>query len=268
MTLGIAWIRSTGSVQELVVASDSRLSGGQFWDSSPKIMMLPRSDCVISFAGNTNDAYPLMLQAYNAIAMFADATNRRSDITFLKGHLIRVFNDSRRFITRLPRGQTCPDPPEAIFMLAGYSWRQKRFRIWRLVYHPDIDRYTFHAGRPERYAIAFVGDQEAIAEANRRLNILLREKGKSDLDELNMEPFEVLRDIIRSGKFPTVGGAPQVVKVYEHMNVAPMGVYWPDREHGTPTVLGRPLLRYENAQWGLIDPDRPDIKARRERLGG
>ncbi len=32
MTLGIAWVRYIGSVKELIVTSDSRLSGGQFWD--------------------------------------------------------------------------------------------------------------------------------------------------------------------------------------------------------------------------------------------
>jgi hypothetical protein len=63
----MAWVRNPGSLRELVVASDSRLSGGQFWDANPKSMLLPRSDRVLSFAGGTFDAYPLMLQAFNAI---------------------------------------------------------------------------------------------------------------------------------------------------------------------------------------------------------
>jgi hypothetical protein len=90
MTLGMAWVRSIGEIRELIVISDSRLGGGQFWDANPKIMLLPRSDCVISFAGSTNAAYPLMLQAYNAIAMYDPAANRRLDIAHLKGHLVRV----------------------------------------------------------------------------------------------------------------------------------------------------------------------------------
>jgi len=56
-----------GSVTEMIVASDSRLSGGQAWDGNPKILMLPRSDAVLAFAGYTGVAYPLMIQAYNAI---------------------------------------------------------------------------------------------------------------------------------------------------------------------------------------------------------
>jgi hypothetical protein len=57
MTLGLAWIRVVGSVRELIVASDSRLAGGQWWDANPKTMLLPRSDCVLSFSGHTYDAY-------------------------------------------------------------------------------------------------------------------------------------------------------------------------------------------------------------------
>jgi hypothetical protein len=247
----------------LIVASDSRLSCGQFWDSNPKIVMLPRSDCVISFAGNTNDAYPLMLQAYNAILMFAEARNRRLDVTELKGHLIRVFNHSRKFISVLPHGQKSPDAPEAIFMLGGYSWRQKRFRIWKFYYDAHIEKFTFRPAGPwkgqgqEEKIIVFVGNEDAIVEAKRRLVVRLREKNRLAQGGLNMEPFEVLRDVIRSEKFPSVGGLPQLVKVYEHMNKAPIGVYWPDRSDGTPTVLGRLLLAYEQSEWGVLDPDSP-----------
>ncbi len=49
MTLGVEWVRQVGGTQELVVASDSRLSGGQAWDGNAKIMLLPRSDAVLSF---------------------------------------------------------------------------------------------------------------------------------------------------------------------------------------------------------------------------
>ena len=37
MTLVAAWTRTTESGKELWVISDSRLSGGMFWDFGPKI---------------------------------------------------------------------------------------------------------------------------------------------------------------------------------------------------------------------------------------
>ncbi len=265
MTLGMAWVRAVGGVRELVVASDSRLSGGQHWDANAKIMLLPRSDAVISFAGNTWDAYPLMLQAYNAIKMFPPAEKRILDLAQLKGHLIRVFDHSRRFISNLPRGQSTPDDPEAIFVLSGYSWRTKKFHVWTLHYDRSLAGFTFRPttewGGQEAGAyklITYIGDPEPVQHAKESLVNTLRERGKLQGGSLDMEPFEVLRDIIRSRAYPSVGGPIQLVKIYEHANAIPIGVYWPDRASGVISVLGRPLLDYERSQWGVIDPDKPD----------
>lgn len=264
MTLGMAWVRVTGGIRELVVASDSRLSGGQFWNANPKIMLLPRSDCVISFAGDTNDAYPLMLQAYNAILMYGAARSRSLDLTQLKGHLIRVFNQSRRFISHLPVGQEHPTPPDAFFMLAGYSWRSKAFRIWKFYYDLHLQRFTFRPTSPwtgagqEEKLITFVGDGPAIHDVKARLIGKLKQKNRLSSGGLNMEPFDALRDVIRSKEFPSVGGPPQLVKIYEHMNAVPMGIYWPDRKSDQVTVLGRPLMEYEKINWRVLDPDRSD----------
>lgn len=263
MTLGMAWVRNLGSIRELVVASDSRLSGGQFWDANPKIMLLPRTDCVLSFAGSTFDAYPLMLQAFNAIETFTKLKSRATDLADLKGHLLRVFNRSREFISNLPPGQNIPDPADATFMLAGYSWRAKQFLIWKLHFDLCIKKYTFrptHAWQGqegEAKLIAFVGDEEPVREAKKQLVEKLRDKDRLTCGGLNMEPFEVLRDVIRSQAFPSVGGAPQLVKVYEHMNTHPFGIYWPDRPTGTLSLLGRPLMDYEKPPSGSIDPDDP-----------
>ena len=252
MTLGIIWVRSVGQIRELVVASDSRLSGGQYWDANPKIMLLPRSDSVLSFSGNTNDAYPFMLQAWNAVKMYAPAENRAMDIADLKGHLIRVFNHSRNFITGLPRGQETPDAAEAIFALSGYSWRTQKFHIWKLHYDQSITQYTFRpttawsGQEKDAYKlVAYVGDDAAIRKAKEQLVQLLREREKISSGSLDMEPFEVLRDIIRSETFPSVGGPIQIVKIYEHSNAVPVGVYWPNKEAGAVSIFGRPLMDYE-----------------------
>ncbi len=262
MTLGIVWERIVKKTTELVVASDSRLSGGREWDCNPKIVLLPRSDAVISFAGATHDAYPLMLQAVNAITMYSPASNRVMDISDLKGHLVRVFTDTQSFIKNLPFGQTQADPPEAVFLLSGYSWKQGKFRIWELHFDANIQKFTFRpigAWRGQtagsRKVVKFVGDEAVVTEAKKRLAALLTSRRKIDSGSLDMEPFEVLRDLIREANYPTVGGPPQFVKIYRHFNVVPFGVYWPDRKNGKTCVLGRPLLEYEKNPWSTIDPD-------------
>lgn len=55
-----------------------------------------------------------------------------------------------------------------------------------------------------------------------------------------MEPFEVIRDMLkeqwesqqkRSEKYRTIGGAPQMIKVYQYMNSRPVGMYWPEKSN-------------------------------------
>ena len=265
MTLGIIWERIVGGVRELLVCSDSRLSGGQNWDANPKIMLLPRSDCVLSFSGMTYDAYPLMIQAWNAIKMYPPAEERTLDLAKLKGHLIRVFNHSRSFISGLPQGQITPDIPQAIFALSGYSWQTKRFHIWTLYFDEKSQNFTFRPARNwqgqnknSRKLITYLGDDAAIKEAKSRLIELLKYKNKISSGSFDMEPFEVLRDLIRGECFRSVGGPIQMVKIYEHANAAPVGIMWPNSKTGSIAVLGRPLMKYESSRWGVIDPDNPD----------
>ena len=262
MTLSVAWIRSVGAVEELVFASDSRLRGGQAWDCCPNIMTLPRTDCLISFAGETSYAYPLMLQMIRSIEFYPPSLNRRTDIAVAKGHTLRVFNQMRGLIHELPVGDDNPGDPATLFLFGGFSWRRQDFRIWKLHYDQDIDKFTFRptkswkGQREGRKIVTFAGD--AIDEAHERLVELLRRRRKLTTSGFNMEPFEVLRDMIRSPDYPTIGGAPQVAKVYRYMRTQFFAVRWPDNI-GVPHALGRPALSYEKFETPIIDPDSPAI---------
>ncbi len=264
MTLCISWVRQVGSVTEMIVVSDSRLSGGRFWDANPKILMLPRTDAVLTFAGYTGDAYPLMLMAYNSIKMHHPAHSRAMDLSELKGQLVRVFNHSREFITGLPRDQLKPDAPDVEFQLCGYSWKYKNFSAWKLHFDENRGLFAFRRSRawggqdPESLKyVTYAGDEDVVEKAKERLIEKLRAANKINGGSLDMEPFEVLRDLLREGDFPSIGGSIQMVKIYEHANAVPIGVYWPNKEAGTVSVLGRPLMDYEKTPWGVIDPDEP-----------
>lgn len=70
-----------------------------------------------------------------------------------------------------------------------------------------------------------------------------------------MEPFEILVSMIRDPQYDSIGGPPQVVKVYPHMNSLPHNVFWPIGGEKTRTYLGRPLLSYESNRFLTLDPD-------------
>ena len=242
MTLAAAWNCDAGPNKELVMATDSRLRAGYAWDCCPKIITMPRSDAVLCFAGSTEYAYPLLLQIPDAVDSFHKSRDRAQDLCDLKGHVIRVFDGMRAAFSDVVNGGSQPDDLDTQFLLGGYSWLKKQFFIWKIRFDRQRKAFAFDSFSGRR--LVFAGD--AADEAKSRFAKLRLGRGDFRGPPLDMEPFEVLRDMIRSGEHQTVGGPPQLVKVYEHMNTLPFVVRWPTTKNLTlwATALG---LRNDDA---------------------
>jgi len=264
MTLVGAWVRNRGDLRELVVASDSRLAAGDRWDCCPKIMILPRTDAVLAFVGRAWLAYPTMLQVANAIEVSPAQRERRYDVADLATLVNDILNQmlDLRAVDRHLRDDARSDMSETDFVLAGWSWRYAKFMAWRLYFdghgsQPIYRRATALKTTPDLDGarVTWIGDlaQTARKELVRRR----RADGKTGADSLDMEPFSVLCDLISSGQHDTIGGAPQVVKIYRHMNVQPFGVMWPPAaKERFESISGRPLLVWEKPYYSFIDPNR------------
>jgi hypothetical protein len=246
MTLTMAWVRKANTVEELVVASDSRLRAGYAWDAAPKLLILPRRDAVIGFAGVTDFAYPMLLQAWNSVASWGRSLERSQPLPDMKGHLLRVFNGMLSEVSDLPKFSTSVTP-DAIFLLAGYSWSEQRFRIWTLHFDGSIRRFTFRPASPWRggsnrgKVLALVGD--GLDEARARLVRKLRDRKKLARGSFDLEPLEVLSEMVEDTAFPTIGGSVQMVKVYKSSNAAAFAITNP--RTGQRSLMGRSLLPYE-----------------------
>ena len=187
------------------------------------------------------------------------------DIYDLKGYAVKMFNHLRDFITDLPKGQKNADAPETQFILAGYSWRKKKFVIWLIHFDAHRRKFTF---RPHRSwngsngmkLLCMTGDH--LDKAKALIVGKLKAKNKLPHGGFDMEPFEALRDMIRCGQYPEIGGPPQILKIQQHMNSTPYSVYWPDKKSGDISLLGRPLLDYEFSETMIIDPDSLEIFGR------
>ncbi|MEV4864103.1 hypothetical protein [Streptomyces ossamyceticus] len=253
MTLAAAWVRKTGGARELVVASDSRLSGGETWDRAPKIFELPRTDAVIAFTGSTSFALPAVMQLVSAISAYPPSRRRSSDLEAAKGHALAVFNEI--YSNRRDYPSSGNPGPEADFILAGWSWRAAQFRIWYLAWDSSEEKFKFRAVKPwrkrENVWCWFAGSENAVRDARRSLEIRLAQNGKSADSYLNYEPLEIIAEACFRQNYRDIGGAPQVTKVYQHMNVQQFAVEWPvegSTEQARSLYLGgRPLLSYEVA---------------------
>lgn len=281
MTLAMAWIRSVGDIEELVFASDSRLRFGCAWDSCQKVFPLPRGDCALTFAGDTKFAYPFIHAAINAISLHKGSNRRQTDLVELKSVLLNAINAMMLEIRDLARGKKDFDEPEIQLLFGGYSWRKKRFLLWK--FHFNNGQRAFQevqigpwrsVGADRRLAI--IGDPNASYSSIRRAQrlgqsppsatddvallaktkflALLQERSLINGRGLDLEPLEVLCEILRTQCSPHVGGAPQVVKVYQHLNAQPFGVRWPDSK-GRVAVLGRLLPLGERLHIPVLLPD-------------
>jgi hypothetical protein len=220
------------------------------------MIALPRNDSVICFAGDTMYAYPVMLQAVAAVAQHPRLRSRGMELNDLRGHLQRVLNSMASLVHDLPKDAA--NDPDTTFLFGGWSWRESRFKVWLLHFDANLKRFTFRPSTPwgggnEDKLFAFTGDYEA--EFRERLIELLKERGKIEGGGFDMEPLEVLRNMLRSNAFDQIGGAPQIMKVYKYSSCMPYAVFWPDREAAAVSLLGRPLLDYEQSDYLVLDPD-------------
>ena len=257
MTLLTAWIRGNSTHSQLVVAADSMLSFGARWSCCPKIFPLRRNDSVLAFGGDTKFAYPVLLQLSNSASNYEKALSREIDISALRTHFIKIIESMHTTVTDFPSGRHGIDPTDFVIVFAGYSAQAKEFKAWRLFFDKSERKFlhrplSFHATRTKSTkSFLFAGDH--VKEAVDLLYEKLTDRKKLTTGTLDMEPLEVLVDMIESPEFKSIGGPPQLVKVYSFANVLPMNVFWP-RNHPTCIAhFGRPLLPYEGSKYACLD---------------
>jgi len=255
MTLSIAWIRKVGRNEELLFASDSRLRSFGSWDANPKIFPLERTDCAMSFAGDTQYSYPLMTQIQFYIKSYPKSQSRFQDLCHFKGHVLNMINHMLKFKSDF-------EVPVVRFLFGGYSWQRKRFFLWHIYFDKTINQFvapevTSWRGLKVDRRITFIGDY--YHEYRGRLISLMKERRKFINGYFDMEPFEVLRNMLNEGTFLDIGGPPQLLKVYEHMNRTPIAVNWVQSDKNFLSLLGRPLQAYETTTYPVIDLDTLEI---------
>lgn len=246
MTLVVAWTRKTHTGRELWMLSDSRLSGGKIWDYGPKIFSIGRSDAIIAFAGDTSWTYPLIAQITSYVESFINLRDRVVDVADLCDQILQMLNESLSFV----RDPAHPSMalPDCSFVFAGYSARKKDFFLRRIKFQSKIKKFL--PTHPKSYGgelVTYVGDEEPVKAAVRRMSEI-HKQSKVKRPRLDMAPAVAFFEVLSSKKFRDIGGAPQVTKLYEHMNTRHFGVYWPPNvpnEEQDIFLRGRRLKPYE-----------------------
>lgn len=225
MTLVVTWTRTTGTGRELWLMSDSRLSGGKFWDYGPKIFGTGRSDAMIAFAGETDWTYPLISQISSYVESFVNLRDRVIDVSEAYEKILELLNDSLDFVSdAIDESLTMPN---CSFIFAGYSVRRNDFFIRRIYFHAGRKRFESRGPRTLKGEyLTYIGDKGPVDSIVRRLP-KETPADRCNNSRLGMEPAQAFFDVLTSKRFSEIGGAPQVAKIYQHMNQKHIGVYWP-----------------------------------------
>lgn len=254
MTICAAWIRKSGKSEELVFVTDSRLRSFGSWDCNPKIYTFARSDFVMCFSGETIFSYPMMIQLKNEIELNPKIKGRFQRLTVFKGVVLNILNG-------MLEHKSDYEIPEVEFLFGGFCWHTQDFKIWKFVYQKNIKKFTQHTvkfwrGVKSSIKVVFIGDY--LDEAKERLVKLLKDRGKLESGSLEMEPLEVIRDMLMDPdadkRFHLIGGAPQMVKVYKSLNRVPFGVKWKLDGKEVVTLFGKPVKAFRNMPLPIVDP--------------
>lgn len=271
MTIAAAWVRTLDeTAEELLFCADSRLSGGKRFDQAQKIFRFTRTDAAICFAGGTDWAYPMIVAAIKAADVHEPSRTRSLGLAKFKSHVVNVLNQMQHAVHCFTPGEEVPD---VAFVLGGYDWWSKCFRIWSLKFDKQLCEFrsqerTGSNGFGHLGKIEIAGDLEWVKLMRARLKTLAQQRYGLDMRQpdnmlrqeaarFDLEPFECIRDLLRQSRPEhSIGGAPQAVKVYQYLNSTDVAVFWPQVRGGRLCLSGRPLLEYERANIrSVLDPD-------------
>ncbi|OFX08708.1 MAG: hypothetical protein A2516_03355 [Alphaproteobacteria bacterium RIFOXYD12_FULL_60_8] len=259
MTIALSWVRKIANTEELVFVSDSRLTGGYRWDTAQKVFPLTGLNAVISFAGDTALTLPVIHQIRASCENHAGTQSGATDINVVRDHVLNIINHMRDDIKNADPLLLEGMDRSANFILGGMSFVTGTFSQRVLRYNKSVGAFTaFKPKKPGKgpgFSMCFSGDY--YMDFHERLGRLCEQRG---INKFNFEPLEVLIDMLNSGNdFPSIGGSPQLVKVYKHRNVLPYAFYWNHSDQRKVHLFGRPFLNYEQTTLPIIDPGNLEI---------
>lgn len=247
-----------------------RLAGQRWesWDGCPNVVALPRPATVMAMSGEIGDSHTFAIHAINTCQLIDGHVVGRTDIRYLANQLRRVFDDNRRHVTDLPVGAAVPRVPDVCLALVGWSWRRSRFELYTYEF-PPAGRVTLDSRAIDgpTKSSALIGDgavaarklitarkRTARAEAQRQAGRGVRLPLQSNYD---WEPLDVLLQMIADPTVRSVGGPPQVTRIYQ--NGLTEHFIW-ESDDGMESFGGRPVLATERS-------DRRVMSARRTASG-
>ncbi|TGL28159.1 hypothetical protein EHQ52_17925 [Leptospira koniambonensis] len=188
------------------------------------------------------------------------------DIHDVLHRVVENFTELVNSIFDLPSGDNQNIGAEAKFLFGGWSWKDSKFRVWRLDYNPGIKAFiSIEELLGKIGKITFIGDPE---ETEPGINIPeialaklkeIRTNTDSFDGKIGMEPMEVIVKMCRDSAVREVDGALQIGKIYKSGTNEFFGICWPSVINGKHTFLGKNYDLFTKPTVKYFDPDSCEI---------
>ncbi|PLS87233.1 MAG: hypothetical protein CYG60_02970 [Actinobacteria bacterium] len=209
------------SGDQLVLATDSLITGGFEYPHGTKLLVLDRGDCGLCWEGSTAFTYSFTENARVDID-FSDSLNSNDKpLIVLAKRITKVFNDLWQ--ANLNDSSSMFKDEEFSFIFGGYCPNLKRIQSWHIRRKDNLRGFSPEERRLSLGKPCFVGSGAVYARA-----IFQREPGIS--------PYQVLLRVIEDDSVRDVGGIPQLVTIDEN-GVEVVGVI----KDGARYLFGRRL---------------------------
>lgn len=223
MTLAAAWIECRDPERpnfgRLCFASDSRTTPGPI-EGVTKVLLFSRPDIAAVWAGDFR--YAALLSSHLDVALSATAQmrDRAVDVARLLqlarpqvvDHLqATTVSDTKSFLVN-PEAQV---PERMTMLVGGYSIEYSRWVTMRISWDPSARRWRASVNWVVPSQVTWIGDRR-YCERARTLSKRIRRRRSQTACDWHMEPLAVIDNYRRDVNATSIGGDPQLAKVFIH----------------------------------------------------
>ena len=254
MTLCVGWVRKIKDTEQICMIADSCVTGGQKFLATPKLFPLKRGDCAIACAGLTEYSFPIVTHLTRAMEINGPVNDLAKDFLDIIHLIVDITNKCLA-----EEQDVLSYNPSFSMMLCGFSWKRKAPYLFKIVYDKNLRRMRHCSVRTILgNQVAVIGDKNIIPMARKAIFDAVAPDGKNIHRPIDMQPLDVLMGIINNPEYRSIGGHPQMLKIYPFFKVLPIGL-----KSVNDTIIyyfGRPLLSYETFPYPIMEIETKMIK--------
>ncbi len=219
-------------------------------------------------------AFPIVFQIASTIDNYVKYSDRTTDVTALLVVVQSIINTFREAWLDTIDSEIKIENRTTRFLFGGWSWKEKRFVVYPIQF--DLENRTYHSYTHKKIIrkLGLSRDDVFLSIGNytAEFRALLRDRLQAKTEKtLDYEPLQILCEMLRTERFTNrrasatfyvdekpglIGGAPQMLKVYQHSNVKPFAIRWYEPKAANQvTLYGRRLLHHERTLRSIYDPE-------------